>query len=307
MLHLDGAELAEYRGTYSQYRTARAADEERLRREVAQQQGEIKRLENLADGMRGQSVKRARTAKALDTRVARLRRDAVDGPAREKRISVRFPEPPRPGAVVLHVDDLVKGYGGPPVFSDVTFDVGRGERLLVMGLNGAGKTTLMRLLAGQTEADGGTVRIGHGASVGYYAQEHEGIVAGRECHGPPARAQIAVPDQVLRNLLGTFGLRGEIAFQDAGTLSGGEKTKLALAQLVTGQHNTLLLDEPTNNLDPPSRDAIGDALRSWPGAIVLVSHDADFVARLQPDRVLLMPEGDVDYWSDDLLDLVALA
>jgi ATPase subunit of ABC transporter with duplicated ATPase domains len=306
VLHLDGAELAEYRGTYSQYRTARAADEERRRREVAQQQGEIKRLENLADSMRGQTVKRARTAKALDTRVARLRRDAVDGPARERRIAVRFPEPPRPGSVVLHVDELAKGYGGPPVFSDVTFDVGRGERLLVMGLNGAGKTTLMRLLAGQTEADGGTVRIGHGASVGYYAQEHEGIVAGRDVLGH-LRAQTAVPDQVLRNLLGTFGLRGEIAFQDAGTLSGGEKTKLALAQLVTGQHNTLLLDEPTNNLDPPSRDAIGDALRGWPGAIVLVSHDADFVARLQPDRVLLMPEGDVDYWSDDLLDLVALA
>src|SRR6185295_16846886 len=97
VLHLVGAELAEYRGTYSQYLTARAADEERLRREVAQQQSEIKRLGNLADSMRGQSVKRARTAKALDTRVARLRRDAVEGPAREKRISVRFPEPPRPG------------------------------------------------------------------------------------------------------------------------------------------------------------------------------------------------------------------
>jgi ATPase subunit of ABC transporter with duplicated ATPase domains len=150
------------------------------------------------------------------------------------------------------------------------------------------------------------VRLGHGASVGYYAQEHEGIEASRDVISH-LRAQVAVPDQVLRDLLGTFGLRGEIAFQDAGTLSGGEKTKLALAQLVTGRHNTLLLDEPTNNLDPPSRDAIGDALRGWPGAIVLVSHDAEFVARLEPDLVLLMPEGDVDYWSEDLLDLVALA
>ncbi|MGZ4802611.1 MAG: ATP-binding cassette domain-containing protein, partial [Acidimicrobiia bacterium] len=99
----------------------------------------------------------------------------------------------------------------------------------------------------------------------------------------------------------------DIAFQDAGTLSGGEKTKLALAQLVAGKHNLLLLDEPTNNLDPPSRDAIGRALRGWPGAIVLVSHDAEFVASLEPQRVLLMPDGDLDYWSDDLLDLVALS
>ncbi len=90
-------------------------------------------------------------------------------------------------------------------------------------------------------------------------------------------------------------------------MSGGEKTKLALAQLVTGRHNLLLLDEPTNNLDPPSRDAIGSALADWPGAMVIVSHDPDFVAGLEPQRVLMMPDGDLDYWSEDLLDLVALA
>ncbi len=306
VLHLDDGELTEYRGTYSQYLVARAADEERLRRTVAREQSEITRLRTLADRMRGQTVKRARTAKALDTRVARLERDAASGSRRQTRVTVRFPEPPRPGSVVLQVDGLAKGYDGPPVFTDVTFDVARGERLLVMGLNGAGKTSLMRILAGHTDPDVGTVALGHGASVGYYAQEHEGIVPGstvlEHLQDGPAR-----PTQQLRSLLGTFALRGEIAFQDAGTLSGGEKTKLALAQLVAGRHNTLLLDEPTNNLDPPSRDAIGDALSQWPGAIVLVSHDAAFVARLQPDRVLLMPDGELDYWSEDLLDLVSLA
>jgi ATPase subunit of ABC transporter with duplicated ATPase domains len=90
-------------------------------------------------------------------------------------------------------------------------------------------------------------------------------------------------------------------------LSGGEKTKLALAQLVVGRHNLLLLDEPTNNLDPPSREAVGRSLASWPGAMVIVSHDVGFVAELQPQRVLLMPDGTLDYWSDDLLDLVAMA
>ena len=104
-----------------------------------------------------------------------------------------------------------------------------------------------------------------------------------------------------------FGLTGDKAFQDAGTLSGGEKTKLALAQLVAGRHNLLLLDEPTNNLDPASRDAIAEALAAWPGAIVLVSHDTEFVAALEPSRVLLMPDGEVDDWSDDLIELVALA
>jgi ATPase subunit of ABC transporter with duplicated ATPase domains len=207
---------------------------------------------------------------------------------------------------VLEVTGLAKAYGGPPVFEGVSFDVGRGERLLVLGLNGAGKTTLMRLLAGQDEPDGGGVRLGHNISLGYYAQEHEGIRGGVDAIGHLRRAA-GHPDQTLRDLLGTFGLSGDIAFQDAATLSGGEKTKLALAQLVAGRHNVLLLDEPTNNLDPPSRDAIGHALRGWPGAIVLVSHDTEFVARLTPDRALLMPEGDLDRWSDDLLDLVALA
>jgi ATPase subunit of ABC transporter with duplicated ATPase domains len=104
-----------------------------------------------------------------------------------------------------------------------------------------------------------------------------------------------------------FGLVGDVAFQDAGTLSGGEKTKLALAQLVAGRHNLLLLDEPTNNLDPPSREAIGRALTGWPGSMILVSHDIEFVTELAPDRVLLMPDGAEDRWSDDLLDLVAMA
>jgi ATPase subunit of ABC transporter with duplicated ATPase domains len=114
-------------------------------------------------------------------------------------------------------------------------------------------------------------------------------------------------DQTLRSLLGMFGLPGQMAFQDAGTLSGGEKTKLALAQLVAGRTNLLLLDEPTNNLDPPSRTAIAEALQDWPGAMVIVSHDTEFVEALEPERVLMMPDGDIDFWSEDLLDLVALA
>ncbi|MGZ4712050.1 MAG: ABC-F family ATP-binding cassette domain-containing protein [Acidimicrobiia bacterium] len=305
ILHLDEGELIEYKGTYSQYLVAREADEERRARLASRQAAEITRLSRLADSMRGQTEKRAKTAKAIDTRVARLERDRVTGPKRSQRVVVRFPDPPRPGRVVLEADGLTKGYGGPTVFEDVTFSVERGESLLIMGLNGAGKTSLMRILAGQTEPDSGTWSFGHGVSAGYYAQEHEGIVAGRPVIEHLKTA--GIPESQLRTLLGTFGLTGDVAYQDAGTLSGGEKTKLALAQLVTGRHNVLLLDEPTNNLDPPSRDAIGDALSDWPGSIVLVSHDTDFVSRLEPQRVLMMPDGDLDYFSDDLLDLVALA
>ena len=121
------------------------------------------------------------------------------------------------------------------------------------------------------------------------------------------REHATIPDTEIRGLLGMFGLSGDIVFRPSGTLSGGEKTKLVLAQLVAGRHNLLFLDEPTNNLDPGSRIATAEALAAWPGTMVIVSHDREFVEALHPDRVLTMPEGELDYWDDGLLDLVAMA
>jgi ATPase subunit of ABC transporter with duplicated ATPase domains len=165
---------------------------------------------------------------------------------------------------------------------------------------------MLRILTDQTDADAGTVTFGHGVEWGYYAQEHEGIVEGMDVLAH-MKAASSADDQTLRTLLGMFALHGDVAFQDAGTLSGGEKTKLALAQLVAGRKNLLLLDEPTNNLDPPSRQAIAEGLRDWPGAMILVSHDPEFVEALAPQKVLVMPDGDLDLWGDDYADLVELA
>jgi len=306
ILHLDEGRLIEYRGTYSQYRAARAVDEERAAKTAGRQQAEIRRLSDQADSMRGQTAKRARVAKSIDRRVEKIRTSAVQGPTRERKYNVRLPDPPRSGRIVLEAAGLAKSYGPVPVFDDVDVTVERGRRLLVMGLNGAGKTSLLKVLAGTTEATEGSVRPGMGVSVGYYAQEHEGIRSGVTVLDH-MRENGNVADVELRALLGMFGLMGEIAFQDAGTLSGGEKTKLALAQLVAGRHNLLLLDEPTNNLDPPSRLAIGKALASWPGTMVVVSHDTSFVNEIAADDALLLPEGTFQRWSDDLLELVSLA
>jgi ATPase subunit of ABC transporter with duplicated ATPase domains len=306
VLHLDEGELVEYKGTYSQYIESRAKDEERLARLAARQGAEIKRLADLADSMRHSTAKRARIAKSLDKRVERLASSAVSGPARARTLNLRLPDPPHSGRTVVEVEHLAKSYGGPPVFTDVDFALEKGERLLVMGLNGAGKTSLLRILAGQSEPDRGEVRFGINVSTGYYAQEHEGIARGTSVLDH-MRAMATVEDERLRSLIGMFGLTGEKAFQDAGTLSGGEKTRLSLAQLVAGRHNLLLLDEPTNNLDPPSRTAIGHALAGWGGAMILVSHDPEFVEELAPQRVLLMPDGTLDYWDDAFLDLVSMA
>ena len=307
VLHLDAGKMREYRGTYSQYQKARQLEEKRLTSLAQTQETEIKRLSVLAEVMRRQTAKRAKTAKSIFKRVDRLKAEKVSAPQRERKaLKVRFPEPPRSGRVVLTATGLSKGYGGPVVFRDVSFEVERGQRLLIMGLNGAGKTSLLRILAGQTEPNQGSIRLGHGVSLGYYAQEHEGIRAGVPVLAH-MREQSDEDERVLRSLLGSFSLTGDIARQDAGTLSGGEKTKLALAQLVAGRHNLLLLDEPTNNLDPPSRTGVARALAEWPGTMVIVSHDPEFVEALRPQRVLFMPEGRVDYWEADLLDVVSLA
>jgi ATPase subunit of ABC transporter with duplicated ATPase domains len=307
VLHLDDGRIVEYKGTYSQYKAARAADEVRQHKLATRQRSEIKRLSDLAESMRHQTEKRARIAKTLDKRVARLETVAVAAPRKgERRYKVTFPAPPRAGRLVLEAEGLAQAYGGPPVFEDVSFAVERGDRLLIMGLNGAGKTSLLRVLAGLAQPAAGRFAAGLGVFTGYYAQEHEGIRAGETVLAHIREASDA-PETELRSLLGMFGLVGEIAFQAAGTLSGGEKTKLALAQLVAGRHNLLLLDEPTNNLDPPSREAVGQALAAWPGTMIVVSHDVGFVSELSPGRVLLMPDGVEDRWSDDLLDVVAMA
>jgi len=297
--------LVEYKGTYSQYLTARDRDEERARNQAKRQKAEIARLSTLANQMRGQTAKRARVARNLDARVARIQSQQTDAPVKRRKLTLKLPTPPHSGRTVLTATEIWKAFGPVDVFSDVTFDIGRGERLLVMGRNGAGKTTLLKVLSGRLDPDLGTVELGTSVSPGYFAQEHEGIVAGRSLleHMRDA-VDAGVPDSELRGLLGMFALAGDKADQDASTLSGGEKTKLALAQLVAGRHNLLLLDEPTNNLDPSSRTAIGKALASWPGTMIVVSHDTEFVQALDPDRVLLLPEGVLDYFEESMLELV---
>ena len=312
VIHLDrGGDTAtgtmhEYKGTYTQYVTAREADEVRLAKQIAMQAKEIDRMQNIIDRF-GAKATKASMAHSLEKRIERLKASGPESTVARKTLKLRLPEPPHCARTVLEATDLAVSYPGLDVFEDVTFDVGRGDRMLIMGLNGAGKTSLLRVLAGITEPVIGSHRWGMGVSVGYYAQEHEGIRAGASLVDHMREAAPDLGDGELRGLLGMFGLVGDKVFQDASTLSGGEKTKLALAQLVGGKHNVLLLDEPTNNLDPGSRTAVADSLSSWGGTLIVVSHDAEFVEALQPDRALLMPDGTIDHWHDDFLELVTLA
>jgi ATPase subunit of ABC transporter with duplicated ATPase domains len=182
----------------------------------------------------------------------------------------------------------------------------RGERWLIVGLNGAGKTTLLKLIYGEIRPDIGSISFGHQVSAGYYAQEHENLDHTKTPF-ELVQAKATGTNTELRSMLASFGLVGDVIFQPSATLSGGEKTKLSLALLVAGQHNLLLLDEPTNNLDPESRIAVGRALASWAGTMLVVTHDEEFAEELSPDKVIIMPEGSVDYYGDDYLELIAMA
>jgi ATPase subunit of ABC transporter with duplicated ATPase domains len=305
VLALEHGEIEAYRGNYSHYLVERDRRREQKEKTRRHQDEAIARLEENIRRFKGTTEKMAKVARAMETRVDRMKRELVEVQRSGKRVKVAFPQPEPSGRVPLAATGLVKSFGDNLVFVDIEFAVERGERMLLVGLNGAGKTTLLRILAGEESADLGEVSLGPKASLGYYAQEHEQIRAGVTVLDH-LRSVTRLPDQTLRSMLGHFLLADKID-QDAGTLSGGEKTKLALAMLMTSRPNVLLLDEPTNNLDPQAKEALLDALTLYEGTVVLVSHDTDFVAQLAPDRAVLMPDGEMRFFDEDLLDLVALA
>ncbi len=315
VLHLDRPNeddtgtVHEYRGTYSQYKRSRADDEARAEKKAVMQAKEVARLQEVVDRF-GAKATKAAMAHSIEKRIARIESESTGVRRKDRSLTVKFPDPPQSGVTVVTASNLSKGYGGPPVFEDVSFDLGRGERLLVLGLNGAGKTSLLRILAGATDANIGNFEWGYQVSVGYFAQEHDTLDPHQSLLWHMRRelpVGSALTETQLRALLGMFGLQGEKVFQESGSLSGGEKTKLALAMLMVGRNNVLLLDEPTNNLDPQSREAVAGALEGWKGSIIMVSHDEEFVQRLNPTKVILLPDGEVDYFSPEWLELVSLS
>jgi ATPase subunit of ABC transporter with duplicated ATPase domains len=315
VIHLDRPDeddtgmVYEYRGTYTQYKRSRAEDESRAEKKASLQAKEVARLQEVVDRF-GAKASKATMAHSIEKRIARIEGESAGVRKKDRALTVKFPPPPQSGITVVTTKGLSKGYGGPAIFEDVSFDLGRGERLLVLGLNGAGKTSLLRILAGATQANIGDIEWGYKVEVGYFAQEHDTIDPTQSLIWHMRRelpAGSALTETQMRALLGMFGLQGSKVFQESGSLSGGEKTKLALAMLMVGRNNVLLLDEPTNNLDPASREAVADALESWPGSIIMVSHDEEFVQRLKPTKVILMPDGQVDYFSKEWLDLVSLS
>ena len=309
VFHLDAnrGELDLYNVGWRPYLLQRETDERRRKREYANATKKASALMEQAEKMRAKATK-ATAAQNMIKRAERMLAGVEGERTSDKVAKLRFPEPAPCGRTPLRASGLSRSYGSQEVFTDVDLAIDRGSRVVVLGLNGAGKTTLLRMLAGVDTPDTGQVEPGHGLKLGYYAQEHENIDVDRSVL---ANMKSAAPDSFgeteVRKVLGSFLFSGDDVDKPAGVLSGGEKTRLSLAMLVVSSANVLLLDEPTNNLDPASREEILGALRTYKGAVVLVTHDEGAVEALEPERILLLPDGVEDLWGQDYLDLISLA
>lgn len=295
-----------YNMGWYKYLDSRATDEQRRRRERVNAERKATALRTQAAKM-GAKATKAVAAQNMLRRADRMMAALDEERVIEKVAQIKFPTPAACGRTPLVAKGLSKTYGSLEVFTGVNLAIDRGSRVVVLGLNGAGKTTLLRVLAGAEKPDVGRLEPGHGLRIGYFAQEHDTLDNEDTVWQNIRHTAPEFGEQDLRGLLGAFMFSGPQLDQLAGTLSGGEKTRLALAGLVASTANVLLLDEPTNNLDPASRKQVLDALRNYQGAVVLVTHDPGAAKALDPQRVVLLPDGTEDYWSDEYRDLIELA
>jgi len=308
VLHLDAnrSVIDVYNMGWKNYLTQRETDEARRKRELMNAQNKAKTLTDQANKMRAKATK-ATAAQNMLKRAEKLMAGVEGERQTDKVAAIAFPKPAPCGKTPLTAEGLSKSYGALEVFTAVDLAIDKGSRVVILGLNGAGKTTMLRILAGVDQPDTGRVVPGHGLKVGYYAQEHETLDIGRTVLENMQYAAPQLTDTEARSVLGSFLFIGDDVHKPAGVLSGGEKTRLALASLVVSAANVLLLDEPTNNLDPASREEVLNAIRKYEGSIILVTHDEGAVHALEPDRVLILPDGVEDLWNESYADLVSLA
>jgi len=295
-----------YNMGWKHYQRQRVADEERRKKERANAEKKASVLQQQAARF-GAKASKAAAAHQMVARAEKLLAGLEEVRQEDRVAKLRFPKPAPCGRTPLMATGLSKSYGALEIFAGVDLAIDRGSKVVVLGLNGAGKTTLLRILAGVDASDTGRIEPGHGLKIGYYAQEHENLDVNRSVLENMISAAPDLNETEARKVLGSFLFTGDDVLKPAGVLSGGEKTRLSLATLVVSSANVLLLDEPTNNLDPASRDEILGALAHYEGAVVLVSHDEGAVEALNPERVLLLPDGVEDIWNPSYLELITLA
>jgi len=299
-LEIFNRKVSFYNGRYNDYLNFKEERDRQLLSDYTAQQKKIKDTQKFIERFRYKATK----AKQVQSRVKQLEKiDELELPDSEKKIKVRFPEPPRSGVIPVEVRNLYKSYGNNKVLNNVNLSIERGDKVALVGPNGAGKTTLAKIIAGKLEPTSGEVAIGHNAAISYYAQEvADDLNLELDVLDAVAEVGVSKTPGELRNLLGSFLFSDEDIFKKVGVLSGGEKSRVAIAKIMLQKANVVVLDEPTNHLDTSSKATLQDALREFSGAIILVSHDVDFlrpiatkVVEIRDGGYKVFP-GNIDYY-----------
>ena len=305
---LFGGDLKRYPGNFTHYEQVRETELESLIKSYEQQQQEINKLE---DFIRRFGVKATKAAQAQERQkmLDKLLANKIEIPESLKKIHFKFPEAPHSGQLVATLSGVTKSYGGPNVIDGLDFVLEKGERLVVAGRNGAGKSTLLRIIAGVDPDYSGEVKLGAGVSVGYFSQDSAEKITGSE--SILERLESKCPLDLVpkaRDMLAAFLFRGDDVFKSIDVLSGGEKSRIALLELLLRPVNLLVLDEPTNHLDMHSKDVLLEALKDFGGTVIFVSHDRGFiedlatrVLELHPGKYRNFP-GDYKYYMQRLED-----
>jgi ATP-binding cassette subfamily F protein 3 len=285
--------ITDYVGNYTRYLAERDARLDRMRKAKQEQDDEIARMRAFIDRFRYQATKAAQVQsriKMLDKIVP------IEVPPERKRVHFTFPACPKSGRTVLELQDAHKAYGDLVVLDRVSLHIERGDRIALVAPNGAGKSTLMRLLAGTEAPNHGTRREGHQVVMQYFAQDEANRLDPRLTVYEAMEAESPVGMvPMIRNILGGFLFSGDDIYKKCGVLSGGERTRLAVARMLLRPANTLLLDEPTNHLDLDSKDVLLDALEDFGGTLIFVSHDRYFVDRLAT-KIIEVGHGQIEVY-----------
>ena len=306
---LFGGDLKRYPGNFTHYEEVRKVELESLIAEYEKQQQEIHHLEEFINRF-GYKATKAAQAQERQKMLDKILENKIEIPENLKKIHFAFPEAPHSGQLVLTLENVCKNYdGGPNVINSLNLVVEKNERLVVAGRNGAGKSTLLRILAGVDSNYSGTVKYGAGVAVGYFSQDSAEKICGNQTileyleeHCPLE----LIPK--MRDMLGAFLFRGDDVFKSINVLSGGEKSRIALLELLLRPVNLLILDEPTNHLDMHSKDVLLDSLKDFGGTVIFVSHDRGFIEDLSTKVLELHPglsrefPGDYKYYMQRLED-----
>lgn len=287
---LFGGDLKRYKGNFTHYEQVREVELKTLIAEYEKQQDEIAKLQDFIRRFGVQATKAAQ-AQERQKQLDKILAQKIEIPESLKKIHFKFPEAPHAGHLVLRTKGLTKSYDGKTnVIENLDLTVENGEMLVVAGRNGAGKSTLLRMLAGVDPITSGEVIPGTGVKIGYFSQDNAETIKGGETILEYVESQ--APTELVpkvRDMLGSFLFRGDDVFKSLNVLSGGEKSRIALLQLLLRANNLLLLDEPTNHLDMHSKDVLMNALKDFGGTVIFVSHDRGFIEGLATKVLELKP------------------